>query len=47
MLVQVLTIFDVRPDYDLNILKQGQDLYDVMARVLTGMCDVFKEFKPE
>ena len=36
MLDQVLTIFDVKPDYDLNIMKQGQDLYDVTARVLTG-----------
>ena len=42
MLDQVLTIFDVKPDYDLNIMKQGQDLYDVTARVLTGMRDVFK-----
>ena len=47
MLDQVLTIFDVRPDYDLNIMKQGQDLYDVTARVLTGMRDVFKECKPD
>ena len=44
---QVLTIFDVKPDYDLNIMKQGQDLYDVTARVLTGMRDVFKECKPD
>ena len=36
MLDQVLTIFDVKPDYDLNIMKQGQDLYDVTARVLTA-----------
>ena len=47
MLDQVLTIFDVKPDYDLNIMKQGQDLYDVTARVLTGMRDVFKECKPD
>ena len=47
MLDQVLTIFDVKPDYDLNIMKQGQDLYDVNARVLTGMRDVFKECKPD
>ena len=46
MLDQVLTIFDVKPDYDLNIMKQGQDLYDVTARVLTGMRDVFKVCKP-
>ena len=37
MLDQVLKIFDIKPDYDLNIMKQGQDLYDVTARVLTGM----------
>ena len=47
MLDQVLTIFDVKPDYDLNIMKQGQDLYDVTARVLTGMRDVFNECKPD
>jgi len=47
MLDQVLRIFDVKPDYDLNIMKQGQDLYDVTARVLTGMRDVFKECKPD
>ena len=47
MLDQVLTIFDVHPDYDLNIMKQGQDLYDVTARVLTGMRDVFKVCRPD
>lgn len=47
MLDQVLGIFDVEPDYDLNIMKQGQDLYDVTARVLTGMRDVFKRCKPD
>ena len=47
MLDQVLRIFDVKPDYDLNIMKQGQDLYDVTARVLIGMRDVFKECKPD
>ena len=47
MLDQVLRIFEVVPDYDLNIMKQGQDLYDVTARVLTGMRDVFKECKPD
>ena len=47
MLDQVLTIFDVKPDYDLNIMKQGQDLYDVTARVLTGMRDVFAQCKPD
>lgn len=47
MLDQVLHIFDIKPDFDLNIMKQGQDLYDVTARVLTGMRDVFKEVKPD
>lgn len=47
MLDQVLSIFEVKPDYDLNIMKQGQDLYDVTARVLTGMRDVFQQCKPD
>ncbi len=47
MLDQVLNIFEVKPDYDLNIMKQGQDLYDVTARVLTGMRDVLKETQPD
>ena len=47
MLDQVLEIFDITPDYDLNIMKQGQDLYDVTARVLTGMRDILKEAKPD
>ena len=47
MLDQVLKIFEVTPDYDLNIMKQGQDLYDVTARVLTGMRDVFVRCKPD
>ncbi|MCQ2205476.1 MAG: UDP-N-acetylglucosamine 2-epimerase (non-hydrolyzing) [Bacteroidaceae bacterium] len=47
MLDQVLEIFEVVPDYDLNIMKQGQDLTDVTARVLTGMRDILKEVKPE
>jgi UDP-N-acetylglucosamine 2-epimerase (non-hydrolysing) len=47
MLDQVLEIFDVQPDYDLNIMKQGQDLYDVTAKVLTGMREVLKEAKPD
>ena len=47
MLDQVLTIFDVKPDYDLNIMKQGQNLTDVTARVLTGLRDVFKECRPD
>lgn len=47
MLDQVLKIFDIKPDYDLNIMKQGQDLYDVTARVITGMRDVFKECRAD
>lgn len=46
MLDQVLNIFEIVPDYDLNIMKQGQDLYDVTARVLMGMRDVLKEAQP-
>ena len=47
MLDQVLQIFDVTPDYDLNIMKQGQDLYDVTSRVLLGMRDVLKQEQPD
>ena len=47
MLDQVLHIFNIVPDYDLNIMKQGQDLYDVTARVLTGMRDVLVESSPD
>ena len=47
MLDQVLTIFDIKPDYDLNIMKQGQDLYAVTSRVLLGMRDVLKECQPD
>ena len=47
MLDQVLRIFEITPDYDLNIMKQGQDLYDVTARVLTGMRDVLLKSKPD
>ncbi len=47
MLDQVLNIFEIKPDYDLNIMKQGQDLYDVTARVLVGMRDVLKEVQPD
>ena len=47
MLDQVLHIFEITPDYDLNIMKQGQDLYDVTARVLLGMRDVLKEARPD
>lgn len=46
MLDQVLFLFNIKPDYDLNIMKQGQDLYDVTARVLVGMRDVLKEIQP-
>ncbi|MBE6209741.1 MAG: UDP-N-acetylglucosamine 2-epimerase (non-hydrolyzing) [Rikenellaceae bacterium] len=47
MLDQVLHLFEITPDYDLNIMKQGQDLYDVTARVLVGMRDVLKEAQPD
>lgn len=47
MLDQVLKIFDVTPDYDLNIMKQGQDLYDVTSRVLLGLRDVLKQEQPD
>ena len=47
MLDQVLHLFEITPDYDLNIMKQGQDLYDVTARVLVGMRDVLKEVQPD
>ena len=47
MLDQVLHIFDIEADYDLNIMKQGQDLYDVTARLLIGMRDVLKEAHPD
>ena len=47
MLDQVLHIFDIKPNYDLNIMKQGQDLYDVTSKVLLGMRDVLKEVHPD
>jgi UDP-N-acetylglucosamine 2-epimerase (non-hydrolysing) len=47
MLDQVLDIFEIKPEYDLNIMKAGQDLYDVTARVVTGMRDVLSDFKPD
>ena len=47
MLDQVLHIFNIKPDYDLNIMKQGQDLYDVTSSVLLGMRDVLKEVHPD
>ena len=46
MLDQVLRLLDIRPDYDLDIMRQGQDLYDVTARILTGMRDVLEEVRP-
>lgn len=47
MLDQVLSIFEITPDYDLNIMKQGQDLYDITARVLVGMRDILKNVQPD
>lgn len=47
MLDQVLRLFEITPDYDLNIMKQGQDLYDVTAKVLLGMREVLKESVPD
>lgn len=47
MLDQVLRIFDVTPDYDLNIMKQNQDLYDVTSRILLGMRDIFAKVRPD
>ena len=47
MLDQVLLIFEINPDYDLNIMKQGQDLYDVTSRVLVGLRDVLKAVSPD
>ena len=47
MLDQVLNIFEIVPDFDLNIMKQGQDLYDVTSRVLVGMREVLKETRPD
>lgn len=47
MLDQVLTLFDIKPDYDLNIMKQGQDLYDITSRILLGMKDVFSKIIPD
>ena len=47
MLDQVLRIFEITPDYDLDIMKPGQDLYDITSRVLLGMRDVLKEVQPD
>ena len=47
MLDQVLSLFDIKPDYDLNIMKQGQDLYDITSRILMGMREVLQEVTPD
>jgi len=47
MLDQVLDLFEITPDYDLDIMKSGQDLYDITSRVLLGMRDVLNDFKPD
>lgn len=47
MLDQVLNFFEIQPDYDLNIMKQGQDLYDITSRILIGMRDILKEAAPD
>ncbi len=47
LLDQVLKLFEITPDYDLNIMKQGQDLYDITSRVLLGMRDILKEVQPD
>jgi UDP-N-acetylglucosamine 2-epimerase (non-hydrolysing) len=47
MLDQVLSIFEIKPDYDLNIMQAGQDLYDITSRVILGMRDVLSDFKPD
>ena len=47
MLDQVLEMFDIKPDFDLNIMKSGQDLYDITSKVLLGLRDIFEEFKPD
>ena len=47
MLDQVLQLFEIHPDYDLNIMKQGQDLYDITAKVMIGMRNVLTEAKPD
>ena len=47
MLDQVLDIFEITPDYDLNIMKKGQDLYDITSRVILGMRDILHDYKPD
>src|SRR5690554_212273 len=47
MLDQVLDLFEITPDYDLNLMKEGQDLYDITSGVLLGLRDVLKKFQPD
>jgi len=47
MLDQVLSLFDIRPDFDLNLMRPGQDLFDVTSQVLLGLRDVLREFRPD
>ena len=47
MLDQVLSIFKIKPDFDLNIMKQGQDLYDITSNVLVGLRDIYKQVQPD
>lgn len=47
MLDQVLNLFEIKPDYDLNIMKSGQDLYDISSRILIGLREVLQECKPD
>lgn len=47
MLDQVLELFEITPDFDLNLMKPGQDLYDITSKVLLGLREVFAEFKPD
>lgn len=47
MLDQVLELFDIKPDFDLNLMEPGQDLYDITSKVLLGLRDVISEFKPD
>ena len=47
MLDQVIQLFDITPDYDLNLMRPNQDLYDITANILTGMRDVLTDYKPD
>lgn len=47
MLDQVLNLFEIKPDYDLNLMKSGQDLYDITSQVLLGLREVLKDFQPD